>query len=57
MLLITYNFFQIYIKSIVFITIRKMSLLGASFSKILSFNNVEETFRVVTTKENVIDSI
>lgn len=57
MLLITYNFFQIYIKSIVFITIRKMSLLGASFSKNLSFNNVEETFRVVTTKENVIDSI
>lgn len=28
-----------------------MSLLGASFSKNLSFNNVEETFRVVTTKE------
>lgn len=28
-----------------------MSLLGASLSKNLSFNNVEETFRVVTSKE------
>lgn len=46
MLAITYNFFQIYIyKSIVFTTNRKISLLGASFSKNLSFNNVEETFR------------
>ena len=34
-----------------------MSLLDASLSKNLSFNNVEETFRVVTTKEKVIDSI
>lgn len=29
-----------------------MSLLGASLSKNLSFNNVEETFRVITTKYN-----
>jgi len=34
-----------------------MSLLGASLSKNLSFNNVEETFRVVTTKEKIIDTI